>query len=582
MFRIRRIYDDVLPVNRTAIGHVQQILRSQFPDLAARDIDKLPGQLKNPLKHRFRAILYVADDHRGQVSGFALLLHEPQLHFAYLEYISTTRKLTGRGIGGALYRRLRAEARTMDLAGMFFECLPDDPKLCRDPSILKQNRARLRFYERFAARPISGTAYETPLKPGQDNPPYLVFDDLDRNQPLSAPRAQEIVRAILERKYSHLCSPEYVQMVVDSFRDDPVQLRPFRYILPKTAQSPEPAAIPDDRRIALVVNDQHTIHHVRERGYVEAPARIEAILEKIQPTGLFIPTAVKQFSERHITAVHAPAFVRYLKAVSALLPVDEAVYPYVFPVRNASRPPRERAIRAGYYCIDTFTPLTRNSWPAARRAVDCALTAADQILSGQRLAYALVRPPGHHAERGFFGGFCYLNSSAAAANYLGQFGKVAVLDIDYHHGNGTQEIFYQRPDVLTVSIHGHPNFAYPYFSGFADERGSESGLGFNLNLPLPEELTIERYRTTLQQALKRISRFKPSLLVVALGFDTGHGDPTGTWPLRNEDFHYNGRLIGELGLPVLVVQEGGYDTGQMGDYALHFFTGLRAGAFGSI
>jgi acetoin utilization deacetylase AcuC-like enzyme/GNAT superfamily N-acetyltransferase len=580
MFRIRRIYDDLLPINRTAIGHVQQILRSQFPDLAERDISKLPGQLKNPLKHGFRAVLYVADDHRGRVWGFALLLHEPQLKFGYLEYISAARQITGRGIGGALYRRLRDEARASGLIGLFFECLPDDPKLCRDPEILKQNRSRLRFYERFGARPISGTAYETPVKSGQDNPPYLVFDDLGSLQPLSAPQAREIVRTILERKYAHLCSPAYVQMVVDSFRDDPVRLRPFRY-LPAEAERPAgQAAVPEDQRIALVVNDRHAIHHVRERGYVEAPARIEVILEKLKDSGLFYLREVRHFSERHVTAVHEPAFVRYLKAVSARLPVDEAVYPYVFPVRNASRPPRERAIRAGYYCIDTFTPLTRNSWLAARRAVDCALTAAHQILAGQRLAYALVRPPGHHAERGFFGGFCYLNSSAVAAHHLSRIGKVAVLDIDYHHGNGTQEIFYQRPDVLTISIHGHPRFAYPYFSGFAEERGSDSGRGYNLNLPLPEELTAERYRATLEQALKRITRFKPQFLVLALGYDTGLGDPTGTWPLRADDFQQNGRLIGGLGLPTLVVQEGGYDTGQLGEYALQFFTGLWEGSFG--
>jgi GNAT superfamily N-acetyltransferase len=286
MFRIRRIYDDILPVNRTAIAHVRQILRSQFPDLAARDIDKLPGQLKNPLKHGFRAILYVADDHRGRVQGFALLLHEPQLKFGYLEYISSARQLTGRGIGGALYRRLREEALSLGLVGLFFECLPDDPKLCRDPGILKQNRARLRFYERYGARPISGTAYETPVKPDQDNPPYLVFDDLGQGHPLPAARAREIVRAILERKYRHLCPPEYVRMVVDSFKDDPVRLRPLRYLSSKTERPTPVPDIPNDQRIALVIHDQHAIHHVREQGYVEArsPASLGRPLFRCGPS----------------------------------------------------------------------------------------------------------------------------------------------------------------------------------------------------------------------------------------------------------------------------------------------------------
>ena len=580
MFRIRRIYDDVLPANRTAIAQVQQILKAQFADLAARDIDKLPQQLTNPLKHGFRAILYIAENQRRQVEGFALLLLEPDLKFGYLEYISTARQLTGRGIGGALYQRVREETRGRGAIGLFFECLPDDPVLCRDPETLKKNRARLRFYERYGARPITGTAYETPVKEDGDNPPYLVWDDLGQDLPLGKLQAKAIVKTILERKYRHLCSPEYVAMVLDSFTDDPVQLRPCRYRSPSLTRPPATATVPTDERIALTVNHRHDIHHVRERGYVEAPARIGAILEKISNSGLFEPLPVKHFSERHITAVHDRAFVRYLKTVCAALPENEAVYPYVFPVRNASRPPIDRATRAGYYCIDTFTPLTHNAFPAASSGVDCTLTAASQLLGGQRLAYALMRPPGHHAERALFGGFCYLNNTAIAAHYLSGTGKVAVLDIDYHHGNGTQEIFYRRPDVLTVSIHGHPRFAYPYFSGFAEERGADSGQGFNLNLPLAEHLTVERYREALQRAIKRIERFKPDFLVIALGFDTGMGDPTGTWSLRPPDFEWNGHLLGALHLPTLVVQEGGYDTGQLGDYALSFFTGLSAGAFG--
>ncbi len=580
MFRIRRIYDDILPVNRTAIDQVQHILRSQFSGLAARDVDKLPRQLTNPLRHRFRAILYVAENQRRTVVGFALLLHEPELRFGYLEYISAARQLTGRGIGGALYQRVRNETRFLGAVGLFFECLPDDPALCRDPAILKENRARLRFYERFGARPIAGTAYETPVKDGEDNPPYLVFDDLGQGHVLAAEPARAIVRAILERKYRHLCSPAYVNLVVKSFRDDPVRLRPFCYRSAASARVSTPVAIADDQRIALTVNDRHQIHHVRERGYVEAPARIEAILARLQGSGLFEPLAVKHFSARHITAVHDRDFVRYLQTVCAALGEEEAVYPYVFPVRNASRPPTDRPTRAGYYCIDTFTPLTHNAFIAATRAVDCALTAADRLLGGQRLAYALVRPPGHHAERRLFGGFCYFNNSAVAAHYLSATGKVAVLDIDYHHGNGTQDIFYQRPDVLTVSIHGHPRFAYPYFSGFAEERGAASGQGFNLNLPLPEQLTVERYRETLQRAIRRITRFRPDFLVIALGFDTGRGDPTGTWSLGPDDFADNGCLLGSLRLPTLVIQEGGYDTGQLGEYALRFFSGLWQGAFG--
>jgi acetoin utilization deacetylase AcuC-like enzyme len=143
--------------------------------------------------------------------------------------------------------------------------------------------------------------------------------------------------------------------------------------------------------------------------------------------------------------------------------------------------------------------------------VDCCLTGSVRLLEGAGVAYALVRPPGHHAERKVFGGFCYFNSAAIAANFLSSYGKVAMLDVDYHHGNGQQDIFYDREDVLTVSIHGHPSFAYPYFCGFAEEKGEGRGLGFNVNYPLKEQLTADEYARVLEQALGRIKRFKPAL-----------------------------------------------------------------------
>jgi acetoin utilization deacetylase AcuC-like enzyme/GNAT superfamily N-acetyltransferase len=579
MFRIRRIYDDVLPVNQAAIAAVQDILREQFPTLSPKDIAKIPEQLRNPLKYRFRSILYVADDHRGRVRGFALLLHEPQLNFCYLDYISSVARLTGRGIGGALYERLREESIELGATELFFECLPDDPRLCRDPVKLKENRARLRFYEKYGARPIAHTAYATPVNSADDHPPYLVLDSLGEDSPLSRQRARLIVRTILERKYAHLCPRSYIDMVVESIRDEPVQLRPPRYNRPRTASTPARRKILSDRRIALVVNDRHDIHHVRERGYVQAPVRIDSILAELSGSGLFETVKVRRFSEKHIRAVHDDDFVDYLAAVCERLGEDEAVYPYVFPIRNVARPPKDRAVSAGYFCIDTFTSLTHSAYLAARRAVDCALTATRHLLEGRRLSYALVRPPGHHAERRVFGGFCYFNSAAVAAHYLSAQGRVAVIDIDYHHGNGTQEIFYDRSDVLTVSLHGHPSFAYPYFSGFNDEKGTASGRGYNYNLPLPERLDGAGYRRYLGRALQRIKRFRPQFLIIALGLDTAHGDPTGTWDLLPDDFTENGRLLGALQLPTLVVQEGGYDTRVLGENARHFFNGLWQGTF---
>jgi acetoin utilization deacetylase AcuC-like enzyme/GNAT superfamily N-acetyltransferase len=572
MFRVRRIHDDVLPVNRAAIREVQQILAEQFAGLSANEIAKLPERLRHPGKP-WSPVLFVAENARRRVLGFALAMSDPALKFAYLEYLATAKSVKGRGVGAALYEQVRDETLALGACGLFFECLPDDADRSANPDIRKQNAARLRFYETYGARPIINTAYETPCKPGQtDNLPFLMFDDLDRRAPLRAADARRIVAAILERKYAHLCPPGYIPMVMDSIQDDPVRLRPPRYH--KQEPQRRPASIPARERMALTINDRHSIHHIRERGYVEAPVRIKAIRGELEPSGLVEPLAVRDFPDKHILAVHDSHLVSYLRKACASVPEGKSIYPYVFPVRNVTRAPKDLSVRAGYYCIDTFTPINRNAFPAAKRAVDCTLTAADEVLRGRRVAYALVRPPGHHAESRLFGGFCYFNNAAIAAQYLCPYGRVAILDIDYHHGNGQQEIFYNRDDVLTVSIHGDPDFAYPYFTGFASERGSGAGLGHNLNIVLPEVQDGPQYRQALERALAAVRKFKPVFLIVALGLDPAKGDPTGSWLLLPRDFEENGRMIGALRLPTLVVQEGGYRTRTLGTNARRFFQGL--------
>jgi len=573
MFRIRRIFDAVLPQNRAAVEQVKDILAAQFQQIRKKEIDALAEKLRNPFKTGFQSILFVAEDQNNRVLGFALLLHEPDMRFAYLDYLSAAAQLTGRGIGGALYERVRQEAQLLGGIGLFFECLPDDPNLCSDLAVLKQNAARLKFYEQYGAYPVTGTAYETPVKPDDECAPYLVFDSLGLPPRLRRESAKQVVRAILERKYGDLCPPAYVEKVVASFHHDPVRLRSPRYVT-APRENKNAFQIPADERIVLTINDRHNIHHIRERGYVESPIRIARIREKLAPTGLFQEVKVHSYSEKWLRSVHDSDFINYLHAVCLKLENKRSIYPYVFPIRNAARPPKELPIRAGYYCIDTFTPLNRNAYMAAKRAVDCALTAASSLLHGHLLAYALVRPPGHHAENRAFGGFCYFNSNAIAAEFLSRHGRVAILDIDYHHGNGQQQIFYSRSDVLTVSIHGHPSFAYPYFSGFADEQGEGEGKGFNINLTLPESVDGDRYRQSLQKALGKIKQFDPDFLVIALGLDTAKGDPTGSWNLAACDFLANGEMIGKLHRPTLVVQEGGYNTRNMGRNAEHFFTGL--------
>ncbi len=573
MFKIRQVYDDTTSANAGAIAQVQEILATQIPGLSSADIEKLPEMLRDPVKYRFRGILLVGEKGQDRVGGFAFILHAPDLHFAYLEYISAAPGATGGGFGGALYERTREEAKALGCVGLFFECLPDDPALSPDPETRKQNAARLRFYERYGAFPIANTAYETPLQEGDADPPYLVFDPLGRDERLSRKSARAMVRAILERKYGDVCPESYVDMVTESFQDDPVRLRPARYILAaKDGQTPK--ALIQERRIALAVNSKHAIHHVRERGYVESPVRIASILGEINKTGLFEELRVVHFGDRYLEEVHDRAYLAYLRRACRLVPEGSSVYPYVFPIRNAARPPRDLPLRAGYYCIDTFTPLNGNAYKAARGAVDCALTCAEAVVGGYHLAYALVRPPGHHAERRSFGGFCYFNSAALAAQYMSRYGRVALLDVDYHHGNGAEDIFYERDDVLTVSLHGHPRYTYPYFSGFEEDTGAGAGEGFNLNFPMPEGLDGSRYREFLARALRAVKKFEPHFMVLALGLDPAKGDPTGSFTLGAKDFRENGRMIGELRIPTAVIQEGGYKTRSLGVNARNFFEGL--------
>jgi acetoin utilization deacetylase AcuC-like enzyme len=574
MFRIRRVADDLYPMNRYAVEQVKEIMRSQFSAVKEEKIQAISEQLHDPLKYRFRATLFVADNNSGKVKGFALLMYAPDRSFCFLDYIATRKEDAPGGIGSALYERCREEAILLKTNAIFMECLPDDPALCPDEVMMEQNVSRLRFYERFGARPVINTLYETPVNTDETCAPFLVIDNLDRKEMPSARQLKAVVDAILHRKYGDYCPQDYITKVLDSIVDDPVQVRPLRY-LRETNHRLFEDGMKRKKPVPLVYNEHHQIHHVKEKGYVEAPVRISAVLKAFQGTDLVKILPAQFFPEKHIRQVHNPDLVDFLKDISAATPEGRSVYPYIFPIRNPDRKPRELEIQTGYYCIDTFTPIHRNVWEAARGAVDCALTCAGEILQGEPLAYALVRPPGHHAETNVYGGFCYLNTAAIAANYLSQFGKVAILDIDYHHGNGQQEIFYKRSDVLTISIHGHPSSTYPYFAGYRKEKGEGEGLGFNHNFPLNEGTKSQEYRMVLSDALRLVEKFDPAFLVVSFGVDTAKGDPTGSFNFTSKDFEKNGRMIGSLHIPALVVQEGGYLNRTLGTNAQHFIKGLH-------
>ncbi|HUW93873.1 MAG TPA: histone deacetylase family protein [Bacteroidales bacterium] len=575
MIKIRKITNPYLEANLRKLEKVKNIIRRQFSPISEKNIEEIENQLVDSLKHKYQASLFVAEDISESVMGFALMLHMPDLQFCFLDYVAVSPDLSSSGLGGALYEHVREEAYSLNAFGLFFECLPDDPALCRDKDVVEQNRKRLAFYERFGARPIANTAYATSVKPDDDCPPYLVFDGLGRDELIPNKKARAVVKAILERKYGEYCDESYNKMVIRSITDDPVTLRPPQY---NRKKNPEyfKARLSERNKIFLIVNDKHSIHHIRERGYVESPVRVKSIQKELDKMGLFRYGKVREYSEKHILAVHDKNYFKYFKKVCQSLPKGKSVYPYVFPIRHASRAPKELSVRAGYYCFDTFTPLNQNAFLAARWGVNSTLTAADEIMGGCRSGYVLTRPPGHHTERSVFGGFCYFNNCAIAAQYFSRNGKVAILDVDYHHGNGQQQIFYQRNDVLTISIHGHPSFAYPYFSGFAEEKGEEAGMGYNYNFPLAKKITYETYLKSLTRSLNIIRGFRPDYLIIALGLDPAKGDPTGTWSFTHDNFFNNGKLIGELKIPTLVVQEGGYRNQSLGSNARAFFTGFWA------
>ena len=231
-----------------------------------------------------------------------------------------------------------------------------------------------------------------------------------------------------------------------------------------------------------------------------------------------------------------------------------------------ARPPNGAAAAFGYWCYETATPMVEGTYVAARASVDVALTAADKVLAGASSAYGLCRPPGHHAARSVFGGFCYFNNAAVVAHHVASTTgtKVTVLDVDYHHGNGTQQIFYERDDVQFVSLHGNPNRAYPWFIGHEDEIGAGKGRGANLNVVFEAEAEDDEYVDRLGIACASIAAFAPSMVIVSLGLDTYWNDPISDLALTTDGYRRCGEVVRQLGLPTVVLQEGGYDIEAIG------------------
>ncbi len=317
------------------------------------------------------------------------------------------------------------------------------------------------------------------------------------------------------------------------------------------------------------------LHNGGFSDYAETPARAQMMAAALAP--LELPT---DHGEAAIRAVHTTDYIAFLQSAPAAWaaagrPGD--VIGYVWPVigRRALNLSRIDAL-VGRYSFDASTPLTADSWTAAYWSTQSALSALDTVLAGDRSAFALCRPPGHHAGADYLGGYCYLNAAAItaqAARNAGA-GRVAILDIDYHHGNGTQDIFYDRGDVLYALLHADPATDYPFYWGHADERGEGDGLGTTLNLPLPQGTTLGGFRAAQATALDAIAAFAPDLLVLSFGADTWEGDPISHLKLTTPDYAVLAADIAARGWPTVILMEGGYAVDALGNNVASFLSGF--------
>ena len=313
--------------------------------------------------------------------------------------------------------------------------------------------------------------------------------------------------------------------------------------------------------------------------YMENPDRMDRILNALRHTDWAAIAEPGDFGLDPIHAVHEKDYVDFLASCWAEWLASEAedkttLLPATFALRRQPQKPTSLLGRAGYHMMDLSACIVEGTYSAALASANCALSAAEAVAQGERAAFALCRPPGHHAGKDYAGGYCFINNASVAANWLSARGNVVVLDVDYHCGNGTQDIFYDRSDVLTISIHADPDFEYPYYAGYAHETGSGAGLGFHKNFPLEKGTDDARYLSALEEALALIRGFAPKHVVVSAGMDIYAEDPLGKIKVSTEGIGEIGRRISALNLPTVIIMEGGYNNEALGRNIVKFLSPL--------
>ena len=357
----------------------------------------------------------------------------------------------------------------------------------------------------------------------------------------------------------------------------------------------------DKQLVPLIYADEQNQHHPpieyyhhRLLPYAETPERIHRILAHLSQTDLVEPVKIiESICRDEFCAVHDSGMIQALERTAkhgadrltdttayyqAEVSDDTYLYPSVFSVRPSMQ--RLRDVNpAGYYAFDVFAPIGRGTWDAVRFSASVAARGAELLTNGVPLVYALCRPPGHHAGHDFIGGYCYVNNAAIAAKRLLTQGRVAIIDLDYHHGNGTQSIFWNDPQVFFGSIHADPAHEYPYYAGYADETGGPNAPNTNVNMPLPLYASAAAFHRALEQLLDAVDAFDPAALVISLGFDTFVDDHLCTFQLQTDDYAQIGAILAQLSRPTLLVQEGGYNIaagGPLAEQVIQGFTQVRS------
>ncbi|MEM5528478.1 histone deacetylase family protein [Gammaproteobacteria bacterium AS21] len=339
----------------------------------------------------------------------------------------------------------------------------------------------------------------------------------------------------------------------------------------------------------IFLNDDYALHcgsaemhHGKLVPCFEKPDRLTNIIRAFKENNIshfFKPT---DFGLAPILAIHDPKYVEFLQTIydQWLASGNQGdVIPYIWPVPGLKRIAHNQVIaKVGNYAFSSDTPIMAGTWQAAYKGAQTAISAVNSVINDQqRFAFSLSRPPGHHAHSASYGGYCFLNNAAIAAQFALDNGakKVAIIDVDFHHGNGTQDIFYERDDVLHISIHGDPSSNFPYYLGYSNELGEGEGLGYNLNLPLPNGITMLEWQQAFAIASDEIKEYDADILIIPLGVDTFIDDPISSFKLTTADYLIMGKLIANLELPSVFLMEGGYDVGPIGQNVFNVLSGFE-------